>query len=299
MDNSPSAKPVQPAPMSPSPEQAQLDFEFSSPEKMQLEFKPSPLDSEPLDVPKDPLDLSSFGAVLPKTVDFIDFQITQDLEITCDSTRSCLKTSFLKTLASKGNPDRDTSKFIAKAIGNGSDTCLWPNTSFSLEGLNTPNGLSIHLFTNMAAKKVLSHEVHAMIIQVSEPFDSHSSISEFLDFFFSKVSLTKLKCLMLYGIQPPEKFSQWIKALNLEKFHVAKFGPDIGQARWRALRPCNTSKELYIVHPDNNMMYSPPKELEKLGVYCPESGESVTNGTKTHSDKLFIILDECHAPKEM
>jgi hypothetical protein len=300
MDNSSSANPVQPAPKSPSPEQARLEFELSSPEKMQLEFRPSPLDSGPLDVPKDPLDLSSLGAVLPRTIDFIDFLITQDLEIPCESTRNRLDTSFLKTLASKENPDQATSGFIADAIGDNDDTCLWLNVNFALEGHNTPKGLFLHLFTNTTAEIVLSHEVRSMIIQASEPLDSHLNIREFIEILFSKVSFTKLSCLMLYGFQLSGKFLQCIGGLNLEVFHMAKSTYDIDLETFKSFCYFDALERLYIVYSDDILLVVSLYKLKKLVIYFPESSRSVTNRTEDCcADGRTILLGGCCALQEM
>jgi hypothetical protein len=260
-----SLKPMQPAP------------ESSSPEQKQLMFVPSSSDSKP--------------------IDFIGIERTWDMMST--STKNYLDVYSLKTLASEKNSNRATSEFIADAIGNDSDTCLWLNAKVSPKGHAIPKGISIHLFANANAKKIFTHEVRSMIIQVSEPCDSYLVSCEFLEFLFSKVSFTNLKCLMLYGIPLSDKFSQWIEALNVESFYMAKFGFDTGTTQCMALRPCNTLKRLYMVHPDGDMMFYPPDELERLVIYCPESSEGVINVAKTRSDGLNIRPSERHTMKEM
>jgi hypothetical protein len=274
----------------------------SSQEKILLVFEPSSLVSEPLSVSKD-LTTSSKSSkeVLPRTVSFIDFLMIQDLEVPCESTRNRLETSSLRTLASEKNPDRATSGFIADAIGNNSDKCLWLNTNFALEGHNTPKGLFIHLFTNTTAEIVLSHEVHAMIIQVSEPLDSYLNINKFIEILFSKVSFVKLKCLMLYGFQFSENLLRCIGGLNLEAFHMAMFSYNVEFLHvTKYFSHTGDLRRLYMVHPDDTPVGVTNPLLEKLVIYCPESNRSITNETKDRrAGELRISLGGCNSIDEM
>jgi hypothetical protein len=273
---------VQPTSKSPSPEQTQPTPRSSSPEQKQLMFVPSSSDS--------------------KSIDFIDPKLIRDLIGTGKSIGSSLDAPLLKALASETNPDRATSRFITDAIGNNDDICLWLNAKLSLEDHTIPKGLSIHLFTKTIAKKILSHEVHSMIIQVSEssdPSDSYPNILKFLKFLFSKVSLANLKCLMLYGIRFSRGFSQWLRKLNLKVFHMGKFSYDTDLASREFFHYCDTLKRLYVVHPDDDQLVVPPNNLEKLVIYCPESRKGITNGTKARPDGLVIRPKEGHCLGEM
>jgi hypothetical protein len=281
-----SPKQVQPAFGSFSPEQTQPTSGRPSRRRLPLIFEPSSPDSEPVSVSKGPSE-----DVLPKTTDFIGIKLNRNL-----MSASCLDVSFLWDLASETHPDRATSGFIADAIGNNSDACLWLNAKFKDGTL--PAGLSIHVFTNTTAKQISSYEMHAMIIQLSEPFVDFI-ISEFLMRLFFEGYFTNLKCLMVYGIQLPKEVSQWIETLGLESFHMAKFGFGTGVARSVTLLPCNTLKRLYVVHPDGDMPLLPPDGLEKLVIYCPGSNENVINAAETHSDGLMISLSEYSTLEEM
>jgi hypothetical protein len=286
-----SPKQVQPASGSSSPEQTQPTSGRPSRRRLPLIFEPSSPDSEPVSVSKGPSE-----DVLPKTVDFIDPKLIRDLIGTGNSIGSSLAAPLLKTLASEKNPDRATSRFIADAIGDNGDTCLWLNAKFKDGTL--PMGLSIHVFTKAAAKQISSYEMRAMIIQLSEPFVDFI-ISEFLMRLFSEGYFKNLRCLMFYGIRLPDEFPQWIEALGLELFHMAKFGFGTSVARGVAHLPCNTLKRLYVVHPDGGMLLLPPDGLEKLVIYCPESSENVINAAETHSDGLSISPSESPAFEEM
>jgi hypothetical protein len=286
-----------------SPTQVQPMPKPSSPRKIQLEFVPLLLDAGPISVSDDPSTLSKLPQeILPKIAGFLDIGTIRNLIFTCKSIRNCLETSFLKALASEKNPDRATSGFIADAIGNDDGTCLWRNADISLEGHKIPYDLSIHLFINKTAKKILSHEVRSMIIYVSQPTESSElcrDICEFLGFLFSAVSFTNLKCLMLYGIRFWEKFSHWIGALNLEALHMAKFSYTTFLTERGLLSDCNALERLYIVHPNSEQTLVSPKTLKKLVTYCPESSESVIQRMKPHSHGLSIDLVECRALEEM
>jgi hypothetical protein len=281
----------------------------SLPNKIQLLFEPSFPDTEPAPVSKDP-SISSRPSeeVLPKTVDFIDIKPIKNLMSTSNAIGNCLDTSFLKALASEKYPDRATSRFIADAIGDNNDICLLLNAKFYLVDCNIPKGLFIHLFTNTTAGKVWSHEVRSMIIQLSgpsEPLDSFMSselnndICRFLEFLFSKVSFTNLRCLMLYGIQLSCKFSSWIEDLNLKVFHMAKFSYDGDFAAREFFNHYYTLERLYVVHPDDDVLVVPPDNLKKLVIYCPESSKYVINRRKPMWYGLDISLRECHALEEM
>jgi hypothetical protein len=279
---------------SPPPKQVQPASAFFPPRQMKLVFEPSLPDSEPISVSKDPFDLYSFKEALPKTTDFIGIKLNQNL-----MSASCLDISFLRDLASKKNPDIATSGFIADAIGNNGDICLWLNAKFSLEGHTIPEGLFIHLFTHKAVKKMSSHEVCSMIIQVPESSEPRPNIRDFLTFLFSKASFANLECLMLYGFQHSDNFSPWIGKLNLKVFHMAKFGSGTGKAQSAALFHGNTLKRLYVVHPDDDMSLLLPGGLEKLVIYCPESGGNVISRTKSYSCELVADLGEDHAHEGM
>jgi hypothetical protein len=268
------------------------------PEKIQLVFEPSLPGAKPISVSND-LSTSSESSkkVLSNTFVLTDIKMIGDL-----TNPSCSDTSFFRNLASAKNPDRATSRFIARAIENDDGTCLWLNAKFSLVGHTLPKGLSIHLFTNATAKKVSSHEVRSMIIQVSEPCDSYPNISKFLEFLFSKVSFTKLKCLMFYGFQLLEKFSDWMEELDLETFHMAKFPENIPfhpLNLHRSSRWWKNLEALYVVYPNDRRAVMPPKELKRLVIHCPESSESVINDTKIRLDELKIYANPCQALEEM
>jgi hypothetical protein len=298
-------KPIQLAIESLPQEGVRPESGSSSPKQIQLMFESSSLGSEPISVSNNPFTLSELPKeILRKIFDSFDIQMIRNLMITCKSIGNCLDPLFLKALASEKYPNRATSRFIVDAIGNNDDACLWRNARFSLEGRNIPKSLSIHLFTNITAKKILSSEVLSMIIQVSESsesLDSYLNICEFLEFLFSKVSFTKLKCLMLHGLHLSGRLSRWIGALNLQVFHMAKFsfGTNLS-THLESPHHFNTLERLYVVHPHISQVEFAPEGLKKLVIYCPEPSESFISGTKTHSRGLEIILpEENHTLEEM
>jgi hypothetical protein len=273
--------------------------EFSSPEKIQLEFiRPSLSQSESVLVSIDPF--TSYGIpkeILTKIADFTDIRTIRNWMGVCKSMRNYSDVWFLLALASEKYPNRAFSGFIADAIENSSDIRLWRSARFSLEGHDVPKGLSIHLFTKTTAEKILSDQVHSLIIQVSEPCDSYPNIDEFLEFLFSKVYFTNLKCLMLHGIRISGKFSQWIAALNLDAFHMSKcsYGTSVTFYQWNAL------KRLYLMHYGKDEIIYPSRGLKRLVIYCPESSESFIKYTKSESPGGGLTLDarSCHALEEM
>jgi hypothetical protein len=264
-------------------------------------FEPSLLDFEPISVSKDdPSTLSEPSKeVLPKTVDFIGIRLSQDLIVTSKSTRNYLSTSFLKTLTSETYMDRATLGFIVDAIGDSDNACLWLNARCSIEGCDIPKSLSIHLFANTTAKQILSHEVHSMIIQSSDPSEPYPNIYESLSSLFYKASFTGLKCLMLYGFLFLGDLSLCIKKLNLEAFHMAKFryGNHLGTAG--SLQECNTLERLYVVHPDVDMKLFPPSGLKKLLIHYSEPRENVITGTKPSLYGLVITIHFLQDLEEM
>jgi hypothetical protein len=293
--------------------------------KRTLEFEPSSLDSETISVSNDPFTSANLPKeIMTKIVESMDITMIRRLMITCKSLRNYLHPWFFQTLTSEKYPDRATSGFIVDAIGNNIDTCLWRDVKFSLEGHDIPKGLSIHLFVNKTAKKISSHEVRSMIIQVS--WMPPPNLRLFLGPLFSEVSFTSLKCLMLRGIKLSREFSQPIGALNLEVFHMANFSWDEGEifvsdssvnkrrgfddvtsVRGEFFRHCKTLKSLYVVHPDESRPLVPPSQLKKLVIYCPESfdmiyhpesSESAINRKGYDSTGLIVGLDECHALEE-
>jgi hypothetical protein len=194
---------------------------------------------------------------------------------TCKSIRNHLRTWFLKALASEKNPDRATSKFVADAIENNGDTCLWHNAKFSLGGHTIPKGLSIHLFTNVTVQKISSDDVRAMIIQVSKSSEPYPGIYSFSEFLFSKVPFTNLRCLMLYGFRFSHDFPQWLKELNLKVFHMGKFCLETDPNMSKFSCDFDTLERLYVVNYDGNERIHIARALKKLVVYCPESDRSI------------------------
>jgi hypothetical protein len=284
-----------------SQEQVQPALESSSEEQIQLVFEFASLDSKPISMSDNPFALSVFSKeVLQKIANFASIELIRNLMLTCKDLRNHLHTWFLQALASEKNPDRATSRFIANAIGNDSDTCLWLNAKFFLENHTIPNGLSIHLLTNVTAKKIFSHEVCSMIIQVSglsEPSDSYLNIRKSLELLFSKVSFTNLKCLMLYGFRPLHDFPQWLKKLNLKVFHMGKFSFETDPGCNHFSCDFDTLERLYVVNYDCNEQIHIARALKELVVYCPESDRSIRK--RKGGEGLKICLKGSSAVEEV
>ncbi len=170
---------------------------------------------------------------------------------------------------------------------------------FFIKDHDIPKDLSIHLFANTTAEKISSDEVHSMIIQVSGSPESYEESCEFLKFLFSKVSFKNLKCLMFCGIELSNEFSQEIGILNLDVFHMRNFRYHIDLDRRDFFNYCNSLKTLYVVHPDEDQLVYPPKELKKLVIYCPKSSKDIIERSKDFGVGLCINVDKCHALKEM
>jgi hypothetical protein len=276
-----------------------MDNVSYSQEKVQLEFEPSSLDSKPISVSDNPFTFSGFPKeVLSKIADLIGIKMGRNLMCTCKSLRDFLQPWFLQALASETYPDRATSKFIADAIGNNVDACLWLNAKFYRWNLWIPKGLSIHLFTNTITKKISSSEVRSMIIQVSKPFDSYSDSCEFLNLLFSKVSFTNLKCLMLSGFRFWHKFPKWLKKLNLEVFHMAKFSLEVSVKQCRFSCDFDILERLYVVNHYSKADVILSRPLKELVVYCPESDLPANCRWKLFPG-LVISLESLHTHEEM
>ena len=269
-------------------------------EKMQLLFTPLIFASEPISVSNGSFALSMLrGEILRKIGELTGVEAMRNLIATCKYFRNQSNTWFPQLLISENNPDRAISGFIVDAIGNEGNTCLWCNAKFLIKDHAIPKDLSIHLFTNTTAKKISSDEVRSMIIQLSGSPESYEESCEFLKFIFSKVSFKNLKCLMLCGIQLSKKFTQEIGTLNLDVFHIRKFGYDTDLAKNSFFHYCNSLKTLYVVHPDEDGYVKPPDELKKLVRYCPKSSKDMIEGREAICTKLWINVYECHALKEM
>ena len=272
----------------------------SSPEKIQLLFTPLILTSEPISVSNDSFALFMLPKeILLKIGEFASVEAMRNLIATCKYIRNQLDTWFLQLLASENNPDRATSGFIVDAIGNKGDTYLWRNAKFFIKDHDIPKDLSIHLFANTTAEKISSDEVHSMIIQSSGSPKSYVNIRKFLKFLFSEVSFKNLKCLMFCGIELSNEFSQEIGALNLDVFYMRNFRLYICFAEDYFFRYCNSLKTLYVVHPDDDQHIYPPKELNKLVIYCPKSSKDIIDGRRDIYGGLWIDVEECRALKEM
>ena len=283
-----------------SPKQMSPVPKSSSPEKMQLLFTPLILASEPTSVSNDSFALSMLPKeILLKIGKFADIGMVLNLVATCKYFRNQPNTWFLQVLVSENNPDRATSGFIIDAIGNEGNTCLWRNATFFMKDHDIPKGLSIHLFANTTAEKILSDEVRSMIIQLSGSPESYVDIREFLKFLFLKVSFKNLKCLMLCGIVLSNDFSQEIGALNLDIFHMRNFRYDTGLAEGEFFCYCNSLKTLYVVHPDEDQLVCPPEGLKKLVIYCPKSSMDTIEGRKVIYYGLSIKVEKCHVLEEM
>ena len=243
--------------------------------------------------------------ILRKIGRFASVEAMRNLIATCKYIRKQLNTWFLQLLASKNNPDRATSGFIVDAIGNKGNTCLWRNATFFIvdhyipKGHDIPEDLSIHLFVNTTAKNISSDEVRSMIIQFSGSPKSYEKSCEFLKFLFLKVSFKNLKCLMFYGIELSNEFSQEIGALNLDVFYMRNFRYDIGLAKRDFFCYCKSLKTLYVVHPDVDEGIYPPDELKKLVIYCPKSSKDMIERREAIYTGLWIDVEKCHALKEM
>ena len=272
----------------------------SSLEEIQIEFKPLILASEPISVSNDSFALFMLPVeILRKIGGFASVEAMRNLIATCKYIRNQLNTQFLQALASENNPDRATSGFIIDAIGDKSSTCLWRNAKFFIKDYDIPKDLSIHLFANKTAEKISSDEVRSMIIQSSGSPKSYADIHKFLKFLFSKVSFEKLKCLMFCGIELSKEFSQEIRALKLDVFHIRNFCHHADLAKYEFFFYCNSLKTLYVVHPDEYQLVCPPKELKKLVLYCPKSSKDIIERCRDIYDGLCIYVDKCHALKEM
>ena len=264
----------------------------SSPEKMQLLFTPLMLASEPSGT----LTSSMLPVeILRKIGRFASVEAMRNLIATCKYIRNQPNTWFLQVLASEYNPDRVTSRFIIDAIGNKGNTYLWCNAKFFVKDYDIPKEISIHLFANEIAEKILSDEVRSMIIQVSGSLESYVDIRKFLKFLFLKVSFKNLKCLMVCGVELSNEFSQEIGTLNLDVFHMRNFRYDTDLARREFFCYCNSLKTLYVVYPDVMEYVRPPDELKKLVIYCPKSSKDIIDRRRV----LFINMEKCHALKEM
>ena len=278
----------------------------SSPKQVQLLFTPSILASEPISESNDFFALSMLPErILLKIGGFADVRTMLNLIATCRYIRNQLDTWFLQALASENNPDRATSGFIVDAIGNKGDTRLWRNAKFSIKDHNIPKRLSIHLFANTTAEKILSDEVRSMIIQVSGLFNSsalsdpHHDIREFLKFLFLRVSFKNLKCLMFCGIELSNEFSQEIGPLNLDVFCMRNFRYHDDLTREDFFNYCNSLKTLYIVHPDVYEEVYPPEMLKKLVIYCPKSSKHIIERRGAIWTRLYVNVDKCDDLKEM
>ena len=251
--------------------------------------------------------------ILLKIGEFASVEEMRNLIATCKYIRNQLDTWFLQALASVSNPDRTTSGFIVDSIGDKGDTCLWRNVKFFIKDHDIPKDLSIHLFANTTAEKISSDEVRSMILQVSDQYDLfesrdlHRDIRKFLKFLFSKVSFKKLKCLMFCGIELSNDFSQEIRTLNLDIFHMRNFRYDVYRAKDEFFRYWNSLKTLYIVHPDENESENvyPPENLKKLVIYCPKSSKYIIRAPRNIYwnngiyDGLGVDVGRCYALKEM
>ena len=222
---------------------------------------------------------------------FASVEAMRNLIATCKYIRNQPNTWFLQLLASQNNPDRATSGFIVDAIGNEGNTCLWCNAKFLIKDHAIPKELSIHLFANKTAEKILSDEVRSIIIQVSGSPKWYFDIHKFLKFLFFKVSFKKLKCLMLCGVELSNEFSQEIGTLNLDVFHMRNFRYYSGLDHDSFFRYWISLKTLYVVHPDEDQSVYPPDELKKLVIYCPKSSKN--------DARLNVYVYKCNALKEM
>ena len=229
------------------------------------------------------------GEILLKIGELTTVEAMRNLIATCKYIRNQPDTWFLQLLASENNPDRATSGFIVDAIGDKGNTCLWRNAKFSIKDHDIPKDFSIHLFANTTAEKISSDEVRSMIIQVSGSPESYEKTRKFLEFLFLKVSFKNLKCLMFCGIELSNEFSQEIRALNLDVFHIRNFRYDTDLAWHDFFRYCNSLKTLYVVHPDRDEFVYPPNELKKLVIYCPKSSKDIIERRRAI---LYCVIDQ-------
>ena len=258
------------------------------------------LASELISVSNDSFALSMFPKeILLKIGGFASVEAMRNLIATCKYIRNWLNTWFLQLLASKNNPDRATSGFIIDAIGDEGNTCLWRNATFFIKDHDIPKDLSIYLFANTTAEKISSDEVRSMIIQVSGSPESYVDIRKFLKFLFSKVSFKNLKCLMLCGIELSDGFSEEIRALKLDVFHIRNFHYHTNLTWLEFFRHWNSLKTLYVAHSDEHEDVCPPEKLKKLVIYCPKSSKAMIDKRKVLSVALSIHMKESHALKEM
>ena len=278
----------------------------SSSEQIRIEFKPLILASESTSVSNDSFALLMLPEeILRKIGEFADIRTVLNLIATCKYIRNQSNTWSLRALASENDPDRATSGFIVDSIGDKGNTCLWRNAKFFIKDHDIPNDFSIHLFVNTIAEKISSDEVRSMIIQVSglsnpsTPSDPHHDIRKFLKFLFSKVSFKSLKCLMFCGIELSIEFSQEIGTLNLDVFHIRNFRYHTDSVKHSFFLYCNSLKTLYVVHPDDDQLVCPPKELKKLVLYCPKSSKDIIERRGDMYTGLVIVVEKYHALKEM
>ena len=267
---------------------------------MQLLFTPLIPASEPISTSNDSSSLSMFSEeILLKIGKFASVEVMRNLIATCKYLRNQLDSWFLQLLASENNPDRATSGFIVDAIGNKGDTCLWRNAKFFIKDPDIPKDLSIHLFANTTAEKISSDEVRSMIIQVSGSPKSYVDIRKFLTFLLLKVSFKNLKCLMFCGIELSNEFSQEMRALKLDVFHMRDFSYHTDLPKHDFFHYCYSLKTLYVVHTDKDQLVCPPHELKKLVIYCPKSSKDIIRRCRDIYTGLGINVEKCHALKEM
>ena len=272
---------------------------FFSPKQVPL----VPESSKPISVSNDSFALSMLPEeILLKIGGFSGFEAMRNLRLTCKSCENQLNTWFLQVLASENNADLAdlaTSGFIVDSIGNEGDTCFQRNANYSIEDHDTPKDLSIHLFANTAAKEIWSDEVRSMIVQFSGSPESYEKSREFLASLFLKTSFKNLKCLMFCGIQLSNDFSQEIRKLNLDVFHMRNFRYDTNLAKDDFFRYCYSLKTLYVVHPDEDGYVKPPENLKKLVIYCPKPSKDMSGGRRVIYAGLRISVERCYALKKM
>ena len=104
---------------------------------------------------------------------------------------------------------------------------------------------------------------------------------------------------MFCGTELSYEFSQEIRALNLDVFHIRNFRYHTDFARPEFFHYCYYLKTLYVVHPDVKEKVYLPKKLKKLVIYCPKSSKDVIDKCGAFNPGLWISVDKCHALKEM
>ena len=104
---------------------------------------------------------------------------------------------------------------------------------------------------------------------------------------------------MLCGAKLSKEFSQEIGALNLDVLHMRNFRYHTDSVSFDYFRYWNSLKTLYVVHPDEDRSVYPPKELEKLVIYCPKSSKDIIERRRVMYTRLHISVEECLALKEM